>query len=276
LKEFRALKWYAPIVLATMLAAFAPVCHAAASDVKVIVLGTYHFSNSNLDLINTKVDDVLLPQRQKELETLSRQLSRFAPTRVMVERNADKHEGHSLPAYAEWRSGGLRSVRNEVEQIGFRLAADLDHDAVYGIDTPGSFPFDRVMAWAKEHGAEAQLNAQMADVAKQVRSEAKRLESATISASLASINAPAKIFAGHQFYTQTLQYGRGAEQPGAELVGQWYLRNARICARMIQLAKSGDRIVVVYGAGHSYLLRQCVSEQRDWTLVEANDYLLKE
>ena len=72
-----------------------------------------------------------------------------------------------------------------------------------------------------------------------------------------------------------LLYGNGAEQPGVVLLNSWQARNNAICARLVQLAKPDDRIVVVYGSGHSYLLRQCVREMPEFKLVEANDFLPK-
>jgi hypothetical protein len=41
----------------------------------------------------------------------------------------------------------------------------------------------------------------------------------------------------------------------------------------VQLAKPGGRIVVFYGSGHAFFLRQCVTEMPGFKLVEANDYL---
>jgi hypothetical protein len=38
-------------------------------------------------------------------------------------------------------------------------------------------------------------------------------------------------------------------------------------------AALGDRIVVIYGAGHEFLLRRCIREMPGYKLVEANDYL---
>jgi hypothetical protein len=37
--------------------------------------------------------------------------------------------------------------------------------------------------------------------------------------------------------------------------------------------KDGDRVVVLYGAGHARLLRECVEEMPGWKLVEANSFL---
>lgn len=258
---------------ALLLAAAAPALHAAEAGVQVLVLGTYHFANPGRDIVNTQVDDVLQPHRQAELEALTGKLARFAPTKVMVERDGDKHEGQRLPAYDAWRAGGRREVRNEVEQVGYRLAAALKHEAVYGIDADGDFPFEAVQAWARKNGAEAKLDAQLDALKQRSKADEAAQYQRTISATLAAFNDPARILRDHQFNTLALRYGRGAEQPGAELLGQWTLRNARSCARMVQLAQPGDRILVLFGAGHSYLLRQCVKEQPGWRLVEAVDYL---
>jgi uncharacterized phosphosugar-binding protein len=54
---------------------------------------------------------------------------------------------------------------------------------------------------------------------------------------------------------------------------QWYKRNFLICANLVQRARPGDRAVVFFGSGHSFLLRQCVGEMPGYRLVEANGYL---
>jgi hypothetical protein len=89
------------------------------------------------------------------------------------------------------------------------------------------------------------------------------------------LNDPAMIRGGNAFYRTMLTIGGGSEQPGAELLTQWYRRNFLICANLVQRAKPGDHVVVFFGSGHSFLLRQCVSEMPGYKLVEANDYLPK-
>lgn len=42
---------------------------------------------------------------------------------------------------------------------------------------------------------------------------------------------------------------------------------------MVQLATPGDRIVVLYGSGHTFLLRQRVRRMPGFRLGEGNDYL---
>ncbi len=46
-----------------------------------------------------------------------------------------------------------------------------------------------------------------------------------------------------------------------------------ICANLLQLSTPGDRIVVFYGSGHAFLLRQCVAETPGFRLVEPDAWL---
>ena len=89
------------------------------------------------------------------------------------------------------------------------------------------------------------------------------------------MNDPARIAEGNGFYSSALRVGGGDTQPGADLVAAWGQRNYRICARIIQDSKPGDRVVVIFGSGHAYLLRRCFAETPGFVLVEPNRYLPK-
>lgn len=103
----------------------------------------------------------------------------------------------------------------------------------------------------------------------------KTLATGTIGQTLRGMNDPARIARDNGFYGSMLRIGGGKEQPGADLLTAWYKRNSYICANIVQLAKPGDRVVVFYGSGHAFLLRQCVSTIPGFKLIEANDYLPK-
>lgn len=62
-------------------------------------------------------------------------------------------------------------------------------------------------------------------------------------------------------------------EPGVNLLTAWYRRNFEICANLLKFAQPGDRVVVFYGYGHAFLLRQCAQETPGYELVEPNDYL---
>jgi len=89
--------------------------------IQVMVLGTYHFGNPGHDEHNTTADDVRSPRRQAELAAVARVLAEFHPTHVMVEEEIDTPD-LAVPAYQHFATSDLARERNEIVQIGFRLA----------------------------------------------------------------------------------------------------------------------------------------------------------
>lgn len=242
---------------------------APPAPVQVMVVGLFHLSNPGHDLHNMKVDDVLAPKRQAELGAITDALARFKPDKVAVEWPRDTVE-ERFPKYL---AGTLPPSRNEVVQLGFRLARTAHAIGVYGIDADGDFPYEPVKAYADAHGLSSLLDAEGAKIDRQMAEQQRLLAEQGLSAALRRVNEPALIEQGNTFYRTALRMGSGNEQPGAELLAAWYRRNFLICANLVQLAKPGDRIVVFYGSGHAFLLRQCVSETPGFQLVEPNDYL---
>lgn len=262
------------IALALLLAASLPHAIAAApAPVRVMVVGTFHLDNPGQDLHNMKVDDVSTPKRQKELADVAASLLRFQPTAVMVESQRRDPGAATLPRYREYLAGTLAPSKSEVVQIGFRLAKAAGLKEAFGIDVDGDFPYEAVQKFAEAHGQAALLEGEGAKVDGWLREASGVLASSTIGATLAWFNQPARIALDNGFYQDMLAVGALDEQPGAALVAAWNKRNFEICARMIQLAKPGDRVVVVFGSGHAYLLRQCVAATPGFELVEPNDYL---
>lgn len=244
---------------------------AARADepVRVIVLGTVHLSNTNLDALNVAVDDVFAEKRQAELAEVDAALARFAPTAVALEWPSET----VAERYPQYLAGTLEPSRNEVVQIGFRLARTAGVDRVHGIDVEGDFPFDPVIAYAQAHGQTPIIDAAMASLESAVAATQQVVDTQSIGALLAHLNDPGRLAADHGFYRTLLRIGGGAEQPGVALLAAWQKRNLETCARLIQLARPGDRIVVLFGAGHAFLLRQCVSETPGFELVDPLEFL---
>ena len=107
----------AAAVLAAIVSLAAAAAHAA-EPVKVMILGTFHMSNPGRDMHNAKIEDVLAPKHQADLARAAQGLARFRPTRVMVEWDP----GPTDERYAKYLAGTLDPSRNEVVQVGFRLA----------------------------------------------------------------------------------------------------------------------------------------------------------
>jgi hypothetical protein len=262
---------FAALVVAALgLSPWEPVLAADAANTQVMLVGTYHFSNPGKDLNNVKAVDVLTGQRQRELGAVTAALAKFAPTRVAVE----WPEQVVKERYAKYRDGQLPESRNEVVQLGFRLAHERGLQTVHGLDVEGDFPFDAVVAWAREHGRAGEIDAMLAGGAREVAHISALQDRTTIGGVLRDLNTHESILRNHSFYPPMLTMGAGEDQPGVKLLSAWYTRNLAICARLLQEIKPGDRVAVFYGQGHIYLLQQCLREQPGVQLVDPNVYLI--
>jgi hypothetical protein len=236
-----------------------------------MVVADFHMANPGHDIHNVAVDDVLTPGRQAEITKITNALADFRPTKVMAEWPADL----ASVRYGEYLAGNLAPDRNEVVQLGFRLAKTVGLKQVYGIDANGDFPYEPIQVFAKEHGQSELLERANADIESLVQAQTDLLKSKGIGATLRYLNDPDRISRDNGFYRQMLRVGLGPQQPGVELLTAWYRRNFLICANLIQNTQPGDRIIVFYGSGHAFLLRQCVAESPGFVLVEPNRFLPK-
>ncbi|MET0582192.1 MAG: DUF5694 domain-containing protein [Pseudoxanthomonas sp.] len=241
----------------------------AAEPARVVLVGTYHFSNPGQDQANVESVDVSVPERQAELRAVTDALARFQPTLVGVEWPAEA----ARTQYAQYLQGRLPPSNNEVVQLGFRLAKQRGLAQVHGLDVPGDFPFEPVQAWAQANGKAQALDALMAQ-AQAITGRITALQAThSIGGVLREMNTPQAIDEGAGFYAEFLRYGDGEAQPGVALNAAWGQRNLGICARLLQVLKPGDRAVVFYGQGHVHLLRQCLGAAPGVELVQANEFL---
>lgn len=261
-----------PMLLATLVLCGGPITalavEASATRVEVMVVGVFHMSNPGHDIHNLKVDDVLEPKRQGEIVAVTDALARFKPTKVGVEWPADL----VADRYKQYLAGTLAPSRNEVVQLGFRLAKTTGAE-VYSLDADGDFPYQRLKNFAETRGFSKLLDEMNAAIQRDVDEQARLLAEKGVSADLRFLNDPMRLTNDNAFYRNMLRIGLGDDQPGADLTASWYHRNFLICANLLQLAKPGDRIVIFFGSGHAFLLRQCVNETPGFRLVEPHDYL---
>jgi len=251
----------------------------AATPIEVLVLGTYHMGNPGQDLNNLDADDVTRAKRQAEIADVARRIEKFRPTKVMLEFVSDAPD-RRVERYERFTPADLAVSRDERVQIGFRIARELGHAQVYGIDesndTIDYFPWENVAAFAKRTGREAQTDAAMQTGAAYVAKMAELQRAGTVGDLLRWMNTPASLMQGHRDgYLGVLTLGAGKEFPGAELNAMWYLRNAKIFAKLAEVAQTGDRVLVIYGAGHAYWLRELARDTPGFRLVDANAYLGK-
>jgi hypothetical protein len=239
---------------------------------KLLILGTYHFVESGLDYAQLQVADVLSAEKQREISAVLTTLTTFNPTKIAVEAAYDKAESLNQE-YAAYRAGNHQLTRNERQQLGFSLAAQLNHDQIYAIDHPGNFiPFESALTYAAEHHP---------DVAKKFHetiasweAENNQLQqTASIGEILREQNRPQAIADGHQLYLDFAAVGAGDTFIGAEVLAGWYNRNIHIFANLRKIMRSNDRILVIYGLGHLAILQELARGCAGIELVNTLDYL---
>jgi len=221
---------------------------------EVLVLGVYHMSNPGRDIFNMKADNVLSHKRQDEIAQVIAALKKFNPTKIVVEQEVGD-EGVQKN-YSDYLVGKHELTNNETEQLGFRLAKELGHKSVYPEDTEGDFPLQRLINYAKGSGRSKELDAIMSEIGEMVKAQDAYLQSHTVLETLLYMNAEEKVAEDVGYYYREAAIGEPDDWPGADLLAEWFRRNARIYTNVMQLVASpGERVLVIFGAGHLGWLR---------------------
>jgi hypothetical protein len=267
------------LAVASALAAAAPVVagHTAAEEpaqsrAEVLVLGVFHMANPGKDIFNMKSDDVLAPGRQTEIAQLIEVLKKFRPTKVAVE--GDVGDDRIPGRYADYVAGRHELSRNEIEQIGFRLARELGHKTVYPVDVDGEFPFQRVVDYAKASGRSKQLEDMMSETGAMVKAQGEFLASHSVLETLLFMNADEKVAEDVGFYFRQAHFGEPGDWAGADLVSDWFRRNARIYSNIARLVDSpSERVLAIFGSGHLGWLRHDVASDPTLRLRKLSDFV---
>lgn len=242
---------------------------AAEERPQMLVIGSAHFANPGRDLINQTIPDMMAPARQAEIEAVVAQLAALAPTHVAIEWPAARQAALD-ELYRAYLAGEHTLEVREAEQIGFRLAAAAGLERVDAVDWNEAPSGDEAAydfpAYAESHGQ----GAVWAAIADPANTPSYSPANKTVAAWLREMNTPEALAASHRVYFDIAMIGGDDEQPGANWVGHWYGRNLRIFRNLVNLADSPqDRVVVIYGHGHAYLLNQLGRESGAFEMMEA-------
>lgn len=258
------------VIGSLVLAAGAAAQDAARAD--VMVLGTFHFTGGGSDYINPEVDDYLAPARQAEIEDLVERLAAFNPTKIVVELVPEAEDRFNA-AYAAYRTGTHELTVNERQQIGMRLAARLGHDRLYAADYSADMDFSAMMAAAEANG-QTHLLGRLPGLRAEIEALDARLNQPHVSVTerLRAYNT-SEFLAAHNVYLTLAQMGSIDNPSGANEMTNWWGRNLHIFAQIAQIAEPADRILVIYGSGHKFLLDQFFDDAVEFTLVNSLEYL---
>lgn len=243
----------------------------------LLIVGTYHMANPGADAVNFQADDVLSPKRQREIKQVVERLASFGATKIALESSVESGP-ECQTRFERYLEGTYQLERGEGDQLGFRLAKRRGHSKVYAVDwnkraVPGlNVDFE---SFAAQHGQGSLLN-EAYDIARRMTDREQGLQSrGSVSDLLLSLNDPENLLQMHRLYFKIARIGSGSEYPGANWVQHWYGRNLKIFVNVTRLVESAhERILLIIGAGHAWLLRQFAEEDGLFKLEEPKEYLL--
>ncbi|MBX3562756.1 MAG: hypothetical protein KF780_13205 [Sphingomonas sp.] len=262
-------------LLAGLIAAV-PALAADGERPALLIVGAPHFDNPGQDIVNIRIADVTTPERQREIEAIVERLAAFRPTRVAVEWSASRQD--RLDArYNEYRAGRYRLSADERDQIGLRLAARLGLERVHAVDwnemPPGVEEDYDYPAWAEANGQGDAWRARVGVAQAEVNAQAALMPCTPVSSWLRKLNLPSARAHDQRRYYEIAAIGDNTANPGAAWVGSWYARNLRILNNLRALAGPDERVVVIYGAGHGYLLDRQARESGWFDVADTLDHL---
>lgn len=242
------------------------------APVPVLVIGTYHMANPGKDWFNVEADDVLTQERQSQIEEAIRGLLRFEPTKVALE--SPFHDPRLAERFANI-GNAAPMLRNEIDQLGIRLALAAKHSEIYGIDVQDVFfdpELEKLAAKTPEH--QASWTALQNEGREVVEELSRFLREHSVLETLRYLNSPESLRQNLAAYLdRILPIFEPDNYVGPDMVGNWYRRNLRIFANLTSIASNGDRVVVFYGQGHVPLLSHFISVSSRFILADPLDYL---
>lgn len=264
------------VLLVALASAVLAAAGKPAPKAELMVLGVMHFDNPGRDIANVKIEDVLTPQRQREINAVVDALARYRPNHVAIEWDAGE-QAKLDRRYADYRAGRYVLSRDERDQIGLRLAAKLNLPSIEAADwnqePPGKDEDYDFPGWLKAHGREQDWISFQAAGQRDADIETKQNRCTSVSGWLRRLADPGTLDRLERPYYQIATFGDQKQNPGAAWVGAWHARNLRILANLLPFARPGDRTIAIFGAGHFRLLQTYGTASGNFTAVDPRRYL---
>ena len=240
------------------------------SRAAVLLLGTIHFDRpDNGDLLHIQGISMLTPDRQNQIEDVLSVLSNFRPTKIMLETRAE-HQQDLTHEYTAYRAGQLTLTADERHQLGFRLAAQMNLTDLLAIDW--NQMVDGVPSLGQLRDEEPErFDEIIAKETERMRQMEHEFSEMPLLSFLHKINRDERTLGMHQTYLTLACLGAS----GMDWVSRyWYVRNLMIFKNILTKSEGPEeRIVVIYGLAHMYLLRQFLTDCDEITLLTLDDIM---
>lgn len=252
--------------------------------INVYLLGTFHFDQTD------STYNVLSSAHQKSILELCEIIKRLHPDKVFIERMPDfEHQNKMDSLYQAYRKDDPRQRRNEIWQVAFRVADDLNHPTIYSCDHPGQYGYlyAQIEEYANTHQQRDLLdgkgNGMTIPITNQVDIDSLAMQVSLLEY-LRWLNSKPVQQTSHASYinlypqlgntdvfTYTADYFLGSE-----LTADWYRRNIKIYSKMIaQLDYTECAIFLLMGNDHIPVIRHLFESNPYFKVIDTGKWLGK-
>jgi hypothetical protein len=239
---------------------------------QVMLFGVFHFSNPGRDVVKSDQINVMTHENQEYLEALSDKLSTYNPTIVLLEFDPER-EPEMQERFRNYVDGSYALSSNEIDQLGFRIAARSAADTIHGFDETN-------VHWQAEplfeylESSDAETNARLSALIEELSfDDQKAHASLSLQELLVRSNDAGGDALNRAIYLLTNHVGDGDNFVGADATASWWHRNFRMYSLIQRHAQPGERVLVIGGQGHTAILRQLLADDRDREAIDVRLYL---
>lgn len=248
--------------------------NAQQKKTKVLLLGSFHFDNPGLDVAKFENANILSAKRQAEVVEVVEKIKQFRPDKIFIEMPVERQQRLDS-SFNKYKAGELKLGASETHQIAYRVAKELNHAGLFAVDyTEANFPFDSLMksaTAAKQFEFLGMIKQTIEAVEKEFN---ESLKTKTVKEILLHHNSPAYIQMAVGMYYEFLIAGEKGNHVGSYLTSEWWRRNMIIYENILKrLDGKEERILILFGSGHTALLNEMMKYNQKIELVPLSDVL---
>lgn len=243
------------------------------SNAQVLMMGVFHFSSPGKDTVKVKHIDVMSPESQADIQSISQKITQqFKPTLVLLE-YAEKNDNIIQGRYQKYLAGDYTLPVNEIYQLGFRIAKASGGVPIASFD-------ERVVGWKAEKlfknmpstapDIQEAFDDTIRDITKTMNAAHKTLSLIEL---LKMHNDAEQDRKNKDIYVLTNSVSTNGEFEGALAASSWWHRNFRMYAKIQQHASPEERILVIGGQGHTAILKDLLAIDDRLTAIDINSFL---
>lgn len=146
---------------------------------------------------------------------------------------------------------------DEIVQLGFRIAKKLQHPRLYAVDEDLEMS-DELMD---------KISSQLSPDSYIQRINALLENTDTFEEQIRILNKKEYRLIDHNFFLAMNKANVGNYE-GTQLMVQWYDRNLRLYSNIQNLAKDGERIMLIIGSSHLQILHELAKADENINLIE--------